>query len=81
MFRGNKTIVLCVPRLNSKYWKSFVLPFASEIRFFTDKIKFDLFAETPFPLPICLIIFDPDNSTKNYELHNYNNGEYHYWKC
>lgn len=56
--KGNKTIFLCVARLNSNYWRDVILPHAASVKFFHGRLRF--IEDSPgLPLPIALIIFDP----------------------
>lgn len=54
-----RTIILLIPaRPNSKYWDEILWPYATEIRFLSQKIRFQGF-DKDFPIPLCLIVFEP----------------------
>ncbi len=58
MKKGNKTVFLCVARLNSNYWRDCILPNAASLKFFHGRLKF--IEDSPgLPFPIAMIVFDP----------------------
>lgn len=78
--KGNKNIFLITARVSSKYWAKYVIPYASEIRFFIGSIVFDSPHKeyaTGLPIPLCLIIFDPEK--KHPTLSIKNDKPYNYW--
>lgn len=56
--RGNKTVILAPLRSTSKYWKKFVIPYASEIRFLANTLSFGKH-DKPLPIPLVLLVFKP----------------------
>ena len=59
--KGRRSVVLVTLRPNCRYWNKFVWPFATDIQFFNDSVKFVGY-ERGFPHPLCLIDYDPKGS-------------------
>lgn len=66
--KGNTTIFLCPIRSNTKYWKRYVYPYASEYILISEKVKFISYEDNGeasdkkndgFPIPIVMLVFDP----------------------
>ena len=57
--KGNKSVFLIPVRSNNQCWQLLILPNASEIRFIETGVAFRGF-KRKFPIPLALIIFDPD---------------------
>lgn len=75
--KGRKSIFLIVARLSNKYWREIIVPFASEIRFFLGRMTFDPTKPAGLPLPVCLVIFDPQKP-KKYKVQEYGEN-FVYW--
>lgn len=60
---GKKSVFLITVKTNTVYWRELIFPFASEIRFIHERIKFEGY-DTPFPLALALVIFDPKTLQK-----------------
>ena len=78
--KGKKSIFLITARISSKYWEKFVIPYATEIRFIIGSIVFESENReylNGLPIPLSLIIFDPQNKNKNYKIKSDRN--YDYW--
>ena len=78
--KGKKSVFLITARISSKYWEKFVIPYATEIRFIVGSIVFE--SETReyvngLPIPLCLIVFDPQGKHKT--LNFSSQRTYEYW--
>lgn len=78
MERGNKTVFLVTVRPNTNYWFNYVFPHASEIYFIRDKICFQGY-DTPFPMPCCLIVFNPNKKPHNRKKRYEKIGQYNFY--
>lgn len=56
--KGNKSLFLITLRSTCKYWRKFIWPFATDFILLENNVKFVGF-ERAFPVPLCLIEFDP----------------------
>lgn len=73
--KGRKTLFLICARTNTQYWKKYVIPNASKIQFFLERIKF-IKGKGGLPIPCCLVLFDPSKPNKYKESKL---GPYHLW--
>lgn len=67
MKKGNLSVFLITARTNTNYWKDYVYPFASEIRFFTMRLVFDGH-KNAFPSCLAIIVFDPQRQKNRPEI-------------
>jgi hypothetical protein len=72
---GKKSVFLITTRSNSRYWEKYVYPYASEIRFIRNQVKFGEY-RNGFPTPVCIVLLDPskkvNNLTKKYGIYKMN---------
>lgn len=54
--KGRKVVLLVPAKLNSKYWRELILPFASKIRFIVNKEGYD---NKKKRFTMAIVIFDP----------------------
>jgi hypothetical protein len=59
MEQGKMSVFLITARTSAQYWRDYVYPYASEIRFVKRGLKFGNHTG-PCPMPIAIVIFDPD---------------------
>lgn len=64
---GHKTVLLIPARVSSSYWHDYVLTMATEIRFIKGRVPFGKYIKKRqgVPIPICIVIFDPDQAPKH----------------
>lgn len=62
--KGKLSVFLITAKTNTLYWKEYVVPYASEVRFITERIKFNGYKKG-FPLALSLVIFDPKKIAKS----------------
>lgn len=79
-FQNNKlSVFLITARTATKYWFDYIYPFATEIRFLRNTVAFEGY-KTNFPIPLALVIFDPDSSQPIPERTTHKVGKYEYVK-
>jgi len=62
--KGKLSVFLIVARTSTSFWYTHIFPYATEIRFINQTIKFEGYTKY-FPIPCCLIIFDPSRARNN----------------
>ena len=66
-WKMNKTVVALLPaRTNSGWFHQLILPYASEIRFIRNGIKFKGYAKKS-PFPLCLVIYKAEDAKESEE--------------
>lgn len=73
--KGKKSVFLVTCRTSTKYWFDLIVPHASEIRFIEKGIQFSGY-DKPFPMALCLIIFDPNKNNNNNKIIKKNTYQY-----
>ena len=55
---GNKSVCLIPARSNTNWFHNWVLPYATEIRFIKNGVKFVGYKRKS-PFPVCIVVYDP----------------------